>query len=111
MSDREPSKSQLVLLRAVAEGKHFFGELNRAYKDAGYGLYQDWSIMNGLVVKKPVNRPEYHMACQVQLQRLTGCYRGYPTSQPLLRRKKMRGPTGRLQWYYYLTKKGESHVS
>jgi hypothetical protein len=104
---------QLVLLKAVAEGKHFLYELNNAYQEAGYGLHLDWyydkkSKHPAKISWKKVRYKEYHMACQVQLQRLCGSYRPKPGFKPLLRRVKKRSLRNVVQWAYFLTKEGKN---
>lgn len=100
---------QLVLLKAVAEGKHFLYELNNAYQEAGYGLHVCWHLENGKFCKDPpISVPGFHMACQVQLQRLCGSYRPKPGLKPLLYRVKRRSPRNVVQWAYFLTKEGKN---
>lgn len=98
---------QLALLKAVAEGKHFLYELNKAYHDAGFGLFVGWHLQNGVFVKeKPVAVNWRHMACQVALQRLCGLCGYRPEVKPLLCREKQRSPRNVEQWAYFLTPEG-----
>lgn len=102
----------LVLLRAVASGKHWLRELHDAYRQAGFG---GWGSM----------------ATNTRLRRMCGnsysvrtverpCYRGDGTYKArvwtrkqvtaLLERTKERSPYNVVQWKYTLTQAGRDYL-